>query len=392
MKNLEEKKLLVKMARMLGEEIDPALLESIEREEKLAAVFFGAPAPAEKPAPIPILKEDLPQPEQPIVEEPQKPAETDLVPTKKDLIQQTVNSISASAPAKSPYRDKEIDGIRKQLAEMMQKIATMSWGGGGSGEVNLRKLDDVASSTIADGLYLKYDAASNKFVFDSGGGGGGGTGPTGPQGPSGPSGPAGSTGEWILKTANYTANSGDRIIADTSAGSFNITLPASPSTGNSVTIIDGNDWSTNPITINRNGSTIEGISDDMYSDNKGVVIALVYNGNSGVNTWQVASTLGPAGPSGPAGFGNVNTTVITSSTYTVSANDYYIGVNYAGNVTITNPVSTNGRMIVIKDESGNCSNNPIIVAGTIDNDAGGFNLQIDNGSVNMVYRSGWRIV
>jgi hypothetical protein len=49
-------------------------------------------------------------------------------------------------------------------------------------------------------------------------------------------------------------------------------------------------------------------------------------------------------------------------------------------------------MIVIKDESGNCSNNPILAVGTIDNDANGFSLQIDNGAVQMLYRSGWRII
>jgi hypothetical protein len=200
---------------------------------------------------------------------------------------------------------------------------------------------------------------------------------------------------WVLKTSNYTAANNNRIIADTSAGAFTITLPPTPSTGDYIVITDGYDWSANNLTIARNGSTIEGIANDMYIDNKGVTVELIYNGNSGVNSWQVTATLGPAGPQGPqgpAGLATVNTVLVTSSTYTVDANDYYIGVNYAGNVTITVPTSTNGRMIIIKDESGNCSNNPILAAGTIDNDAGGFNLQIDNGAIHMLYRSGWRIV
>ena len=45
------------MAKMFGQEIDQTLVESIEREEKLAAAFFGKNKPIE-PA-IPILKEDL---------------------------------------------------------------------------------------------------------------------------------------------------------------------------------------------------------------------------------------------------------------------------------------------------------------------------------------------
>ena len=88
-----------------------------------------------------------------------------------------------------------------------------------------------------------------------------------------------------------------------------------------------------------------------------------------------------------------NTTLVTAATYIVVESDWYIGVNYNGQVTITLPVSPNsGRVLVIKDESGSASANPIIVNGTIDNDAGGFILQIDNGGVQMVYRNGWRII
>ena len=88
-----------------------------------------------------------------------------------------------------------------------------------------------------------------------------------------------------------------------------------------------------------------------------------------------------------------NTTLIDEATYTVNDTDYYLGVNYAGPVTITLPVSpSSGRILVIKDESGNASTNPITVSGTVDNDAGGFVLQMDNGGIQMIYRSGWRII
>lgn len=88
-----------------------------------------------------------------------------------------------------------------------------------------------------------------------------------------------------------------------------------------------------------------------------------------------------------------NTTLVTTATYTVQDNDWYIGVNRAGPVSITLPTSpSSGRVLVIKDESGNASVNPITVLGTVDNDAGGFILQMDNGGIQMVYRSGWRVV
>lgn len=88
-----------------------------------------------------------------------------------------------------------------------------------------------------------------------------------------------------------------------------------------------------------------------------------------------------------------NTTLVTTPTYTVNDSDYYVGVNYAGPTTITLPSSPNsGRMLIIKDESGNASTNPITVTGTVDNDPGGFIIQLDNGAIQMIYRNGWRIV
>lgn len=88
------------------------------------------------------------------------------------------------------------------------------------------------------------------------------------------------------------------------------------------------------------------------------------------------------------------TTLVTNNTYTVNSDDYYVGVNCAGPTTITLPTTllSSGRMIIIKDESGNAETNPITVQGTVDNDAGGFIIQINNGGVQLIYRNGWRIV
>lgn len=88
-----------------------------------------------------------------------------------------------------------------------------------------------------------------------------------------------------------------------------------------------------------------------------------------------------------------NTTHVTTSTYTVQDEDFYIGVDYAGPCTITLPATTNsGRLITIKDEDGDAENNPITVLGTVDNDPDGFIIQINNGAIQMIYRDGWRII
>lgn len=97
---------------------------------------------------------------------------------------------------------------------------------------------------------------------------------------------------WATKTANYTAVDGDRLIATTTSASFTITLPSSPSTGAFIQITDGDDWNVNNLTIARNGSTIEGVSDDLTVDIGGVTLDLIYTGS----TWQVTATTGKEGP------------------------------------------------------------------------------------------------
>lgn len=100
-----------------------------------------------------------------------------------------------------------------------------------------------------------------------------------------------SSSGWIKKVANYTASPSDQIIADTSAGSFTITLPATPTTGMYVAFADGDDWYTNNLTIARNGSTIEGAAENLLLNIKGIRVDLIYDGT----TWEVYAYAGPSG-------------------------------------------------------------------------------------------------
>jgi hypothetical protein len=118
---------------------------------------------------------------------------------------------------------------------------------------------EVAVDTSAQKLYIN-DGGTVKEI---GGGGGGIT--------------------YSLKTSAYTASAGDGIIADSSGGAFTITLPASPATGDIVSIADGAAWATNNVTVARNGSTIEGASEDLVLDVSGLALDLVYDGS----TWQL---------------------------------------------------------------------------------------------------------
>lgn len=107
------------------------------------------------------------------------------------------------------------------------------------------------------------------------------------------SGYSGALPSWKLINSNYTATDTDRIIADTTAGSFTITLPLNPSIGSYITIADANDWEQNNLIIARNGSTIEGLSDDLLVTIQGMTVELIYTGT----TWQVVSNVGVEGPS-----------------------------------------------------------------------------------------------
>ena len=120
---------------------------------------------------------------------------------------------------------------------------------------------------------------------------------TGYSGSRGYTGSAGLLTNWTKKTSNYTAISGDRIIADTTGGAFNITLPAAPSIGSYVQITDGANFHTTPLTVLPNGSTIEGQSVNVLIDTAAVDVQFVYDGA----TWQIISTYGPVGYTGSAG-------------------------------------------------------------------------------------------
>lgn len=88
---------------------------------------------------------------------------------------------------------------------------------------------------------------------------------------------------WVTKTANYTAVDKDRILADTTSSAFTITLPATPTAGQEVTISDaGGTFSTNNLTIGRNGSNILGLAQDLVLDVSNDSVNLVYyNGTRG---------------------------------------------------------------------------------------------------------------
>ena len=84
---------------------------------------------------------------------------------------------------------------------------------------------------------------------------------------------------WETITTAITLVHKAQYFVDTSAGSFSVTLPASPTTGMYVAICDlagcFNDY---PLTIIRNESKIMNLSEDMVVAEKNVSFKLVYSG------------------------------------------------------------------------------------------------------------------
>ena len=316
------------MMRMFGQE-DKELAESIQREEELAKFFF------KESAPEPELVVESSTINEVIVPTPE-PAPAFTPPTTNTVVD-VVNVLKSANVANANtnvYRDKEMEGMRKTIAEMMQKISTLSWGGGGTGIVRVFDADDFDRNTVGEGKFMKF--SNGWFVLE--------TVNPGAQGPQGSQGAVGAQGSQGLQGAQ----------------GFQGVQGASGSQG----------------AVGAQGS-------------QGLQGAQGFQGVQGAQGSQ--GFQGVQGASGSQGV--YSTTIVTSNTYVVANSDYYIGVNNASYTTITLPSTpVSGRMVIIKDESGNAQLYPIKLDGNVDNDPGGAEIRINNGGVQLIYRNGWRIV
>ncbi len=141
---------------------------------------------------------------------------------------------------------------------------------------------------------------------------------------------------YVAKSANYTINNNEGVLANTALGAFTITLPTSPVVGNQVVVADaGGDFGANAVTIARNGSTIANVAEDLVCDINDISVQLVYSGN----TWEVYTQIG----------GNGGTAVTLTGTQTLT------------NKTLTSPTLTTPALgtptaIVLTNATGTASN------------------------------------
>ncbi len=63
---------------------------------------------------------------------------------------------------------------------------------------------------------------------------------------------------WSVQSTNFTAVAGNGYYVNTTSAAITVTLPATPSVGNSIGIVDyAGTFDTNALTINPNGNKIE---------------------------------------------------------------------------------------------------------------------------------------
>jgi hypothetical protein len=93
-----------------------------------------------------------------------KTPEERSIGVEKYLLSLPKDSHSYQDPIEQPV-SKELTAITNKLKFLEQWVGKISAAGPGSGEVNLRYLDDIDRSTIANGLYLRYNSTKKKFEF-----------------------------------------------------------------------------------------------------------------------------------------------------------------------------------------------------------------------------------
>ena len=80
-------------------------------------------------------------------------------------------------------------------------------------------------------------------------------------------------------TSNTTATAGSNYLTNTTSAAFTVTLPASPSAGDTVVVADaGGTWATNNLSVARNGQNIMGSATNLTCNVNGAVVSLIYSG------------------------------------------------------------------------------------------------------------------
>jgi len=85
----------------------------------------------------------------------------------------------------------------------------------------------------------------------------------------------------VALTSAHTALANQILLIDTTAASFNITLPANPSIGDRINLIDAaGNCGVNKAVVVRNGNKIANLAEDLDFDIKNASLELIYTGSA----------------------------------------------------------------------------------------------------------------
>ena len=148
------------------------------------------------------------------------------------------------------------------------------------------------------------------------------------------------TVDWdtTAKTASFTAVSGNGYFVNTTSGAITVTLPATPSAGDIVSIADyTNTFQTNNVTVGRNGSNIGGVAANAFLSTEGQSVTFIYvDGTEGWKNVQDSTSNVVGNPNIEATGGTITT-----------CGDYKIHTfTGPGTFTVTNSSSTPANNIV----------------------------------------------
>ena len=174
----------------------------------------------------------------------------------------TIQTASAAAFASaSAYTDSQISSIDLSTTIQTASAAAVNFLVDGAPEA-LNTLNELAAALednadILD-LYLTQSSASSIYATQA-------------------ELAAFSSEEFLIKAEAYTAVAGDVVFVNSASGAYTVTLPASPTLGDRVRIIDlANNAATNNITAGRNGNNIDGSASNFTIDINNAGVEFIY--------------------------------------------------------------------------------------------------------------------
>jgi len=150
---------------------------------------------------------------------------------------------------------------------------------------------------------------------------------------------------WIAKTANYTMQDHDGVLADSTAGPFNLMLPPAGNVGHKVAIMDGapaGSWATNNVSVVPDGTNLlDGVNANFVLDVDNGWVEIIDDGTE----WIVRTEF--------AGQPQPGITLGTPTTTTSGTSHDYNGI----------PAGTKKVTVMFSGISTNGSSKPIIQLG-----------------------------